>query len=204
MRREEDSPGMSKANLIVNVSFLLQLLAFLLSFISFFSPFWYIELNTGITIGLWGRCEANIENCIWFNERDYAWERSLPDWQVAAQVLYAIGIGILGISCCLAVGHIMFGCCKIFTEGFLPIVFGVLILIAMVFETLSIGTFGIGAYHVYECSIHSWVAHFEWAFYVGIAALFNCLFAGLAFIFAGNSIREDYKGYTAAPFSYSM
>jgi len=78
MRRPEDSPGESKAKLIVNVAFLLQWLAFLLSFITFFSPFWYIELNTGITIGLWGRCEANIQNCIWFNERDYAWEHSLP------------------------------------------------------------------------------------------------------------------------------
>ena len=65
----------------------------------------------------------------------------------------------------------------------------------MVFETFSIGTFGIGAYRVYECSINSWVARFEWAFYIGIAALFNCLLASLTYLYAGWSIRDTMRGY---------
>jgi hypothetical protein len=199
MRRPEESPGESKSNFIVNVAFLLQLLAFVMSVITFFSPFWYIELNTGITIGLWGRCEAAIANCIWFNERDYAWEHSLAPWHVAAQITYAIGIGILFISCWMAIGNIMFQCCKLQAVGTWPIIFGILIGVAMIFETISITIFGIGAYLVYECSLFSWVAHFEWAFYVGIATLFCDLIAGAAFIIAGYNIREDYKGYMATP-----
>jgi hypothetical protein len=103
----------------------------------------------------------------------------------------------------MAVCTIMFQCCKVLEEGIWPIVYGSIIAAAMIFETFSIGVFGIGAYQVYECSINSWVAHYEWAFYVGIAALFNCLIASLAYLFSGYSIREDMKGYTSAPF-YGM
>jgi hypothetical protein len=203
MRRPEESPSESTAQLVAKVAFLLQWLAFLMSFITFFSPFWYIELNTDITVGLWGRCEADINNCIWFNERDYAWERSLSAWHVAAQVMYAIGIGVLAISCTLAVGTLMFGCCRL-SEGTWPIIFGIMIAIAMLFETFAIAIFGIGAYQECEVSLHSWVAHFEWAFFVGIATIFACLIASLTYLFSGCSIHEDYKGYSAAPYTYSM
>jgi len=72
---------------------------------------------------------------------------------------------------------------------------------SVLFEALSIGIFGIGAYQVYECSIHSWVANFEWAFYVGISALHSCLFSALSYFYVGYAIREEYKGYD--PFSIS-
>jgi len=75
------------------------------------------------------------------------------------------------------------------------------VLFLVLFETLSVGIFGIGAYQVYECSIHSWVANFEWAFYVAISALHSCLFAALSYFYVGYSIREEYKGYN--PFSIS-
>jgi len=71
----------------------------------------------------------------------------------------------------------------------------------VVFESLSIGIFGVGAYEVYECSINSWVANFEWAFYVAISAVSTCLFASLSYFYVGYAIREEYKGYD--PFSYS-
>jgi len=60
---------------IMKLSFLLQFFSFVLSGVAFFSPFWYIELNTDIRAGLWGRCDAELE-CIWFHERDF--EQSLP------------------------------------------------------------------------------------------------------------------------------
>lgn len=196
MERPEENKKSALAHFIVRLAFLLQLMAFLLSFISFFAPFWYIELNNRIQIGLWGRCDEIDNNCIWFVENNYAWERSLPGWHVAAQVMFAIGIGILFISCMMAVGNIMFKCCKLHLDlGTCPIIFGILIAVAMVFETFSIGIFGIGAYQVYECSINSWVANYDWAFYVGIAALFNLLLASLAYIYAGWTIRDDMKGY---------
>lgn len=74
-------------------------------------------------------------------------------------------------------------------------------LLSVILEAFSMGIFGIGAYYVYECSINSWVANFEWAFYVGICGLAACLFASLSYFYAGYSIREEYKGYD--PFSYN-
>lgn len=202
MDRPDESKAEARNKFIVRLSFLLQLFAFVVSFISFFSPFWYIELNSRIRVGLWGRCDDIELECIWFLQRDYAWERSLPGWHVASQVMYAIGIIILFISCIMAIGNIMFKCCKLHLDlGTCPIIFGILIAIAMVFQTFSIGIFGIGAYQVYECSINSWVANFEWAFYVGIAALFNCLIASLGYIYAGYAIREDMKGYMTDDYS---
>lgn len=65
----------------------------------------------------------------------------------------------------------------------------------MVFEAFSIGIYGTGAYHDYECSINSWVANFEWAFYVGISGLFTCCFSSLTYFYVGYAIREEYKGY---------
>jgi hypothetical protein len=193
----DENKTLVRAYFLVRVSFLLQLMAFLLSFIAFFSPFWHVELNTGIQIGLWGRC-SNIDlECIWFMERDHAWEQFIPAWHIAAQILFAIGIGILFISCMMAVGNIMFKCCKIRLDvGLSPIIFGIMIFVAMIFQTFSIGTYGIGAYREYECSINSWVAHFEWAFYIGIASLFGCLVASCSYLFAGYEIREEMKGYT--------
>jgi len=69
------------------------------------------------------------------------------------------------------------------------------------FEAFSIGIFGTGAYHVYECSINSWVANFEWAFYVGISGLVACLFASLSYFYVAYSIHEEYQNYD--PFSIS-
>ena len=72
----------------------------------------------------------------------------------------------------------------------------------MVFEAFSIGIFGIGAYDVYECSINSWVANFEWAFYVGISALHACLFASLCYFYVAYAIHEEYKGYDPFAITY--
>jgi len=69
----------------------------------------------------------------------------------------------------------------------------------VVFEAFSIGIFGIGAYHVYECSINSWVARFEWAFYVGISGLCACLFTSLTYFYVAYAIHEEYQNYD--PFS---
>lgn len=66
-----------------------------------------------------------------------------------------------------------------------------------VFETLSILIFGIGAYRVYDVSINSWSARFEWAFYIGIAALFNCFFAGIVFVFGGSRMVKEMAGYAS-------
>ena len=60
---------------ILKLCFLLQFVAFVLSGIAFFSPFWYVDLNREIRAGLWGRCDRDLE-CIWFFERSYA--ESLP------------------------------------------------------------------------------------------------------------------------------
>jgi len=201
MDRPDENKAEARNHLIVRISFFLQLLAFILSFIAFFAPFWYIELNTRIRVGLWGRCDDIELECIWFLDRNYAWERSLPSWHVASQVMFAIGIGILFISCVMAIGNIMFKCCKLHLDrGTCPIIFGVLIVIAMIFQTVSITIFGIGAYQVYECSINSWVANFEWAFYVGISSLFSCLIAAIGYLFSGYSIHEDMKGYDTADY----
>ena len=72
----------------------------------------------------------------------------------------------------------------------------------MIFEAFSIGIFGIGAYHVYECSINSWVANFEWAFYVGISGLVACLCASLCYFYVAYAIREQYKDYDPFTISY--
>jgi len=191
-KSEEKSP-MSLAWMLLGISFTIQFLAFLLSAIAFFSPFWYIELNTLYRIGLWGRCDDPDFQCKWFFENDYAWEKFIPKWQVAAQVLYAIGIGLLFISLMLAVGQLMFRCCKTYFS--LPIFIGVLILVSMIFELLSITVFGIGAYQQFEVSLHSWVGHFEWAFFVGIAALFVTTVAGIIFIHAGRKFVKEMSGY---------
>jgi len=72
----------------------------------------------------------------------------------------------------------------------------------VVFEALSMGVFGVGAYEVYECSIHSWVANFDWAFYVGISGLVSCLFTSLSYLYVGYAIREEYKGYDPFAITY--
>jgi len=53
-------------------------------------------------------------------------------WRIAAQVTFAIGYGILFISLCLAIGNLMFGCCKqkVFSKETCPMIFAVLITIA--------------------------------------------------------------------------
>jgi len=68
---------------IFKLGFLLQFVAFVLSGIAFFSPFWYIELNSEIREGLWGRCDRLYE-CIWFHERSF--EQSLPGEDYAPPV----------------------------------------------------------------------------------------------------------------------
>jgi len=193
-RSEEKSP-MSLAWMLLGIAFVIQFLAFLLSCVSFFSPFWYIELNTLYRIGLWGRCDDPDLQCKWFYENDYAWEKSIPRWQVAAQVLYAIAIGLLFISLMLSVGQLIFRCCK--TLFILPVIIGVLILVAMLFELLSIAVFGIGAYRQFEVSLHSWIGRFEWAFFVGIATLFVCTIAGIVFVHAGLKFLKEMRGYNS-------
>lgn len=195
--RRPDDPKLSKGHFVVRLGFLIQLLAFILSFVSFFAPFWHVELNTLIRVGLWGRCDDVELECIWFLQRNYAWEKSLPGWHVAAQVLFAIGIGVLFISCMWSICNLMFKCCRIqYKRGLFPIIFGILVAVAMIFETLSITVYGIGAYQNYECSLNSWVARFEWAFYVGIAGLFVCLVSSLLLIYGGLILKRDMKGYT--------
>jgi hypothetical protein len=191
-RSEEKAPR-SQAWLLMGIAFTITFIAFILSFIAFFSPFWIVELNAFYTTGLWGRCDSPDTICIWFMERDFAWEKSIPDWHVAAQVLYSIGIGLLFIALMLAVGQLIFRCCKMFFM--LPIFIGFIILIATVFELLSITVFGIGAYRTFEVSLNSWVGRFEWAFYVGIAALFIDSLAGVVFIHAGRKYLKEMRGY---------
>lgn len=197
--KEEDKP-FPWNECILKLSFLLQFFAFILCGIGFFSPFWYIELNTDIRAGLWGRCDRLLE-CIWFVERSF--QQSLPGWRIAAQAMFTIGYLIQLISLLLTIGNVIFGCCKqkVFAKETCPFLIGSLIAAAMVFEAFSMGIFGIGAYEVYECSINSWVANFEWAFYVGISGLCTCLFASLSYFYVGYAIREEYKGYD--PFSIS-
>jgi len=77
-KSKDGEQPMSMAWLCLKVAMLLLMLAFLLSCITFFSPFWMVELNTLYHTGLWGRCDDGEFNCIWFHERDYAWEKSLP------------------------------------------------------------------------------------------------------------------------------
>jgi len=194
-KAKDGEQPMSVAWLCLKIAMLLLILAFLLSCITFFSPFWMIELNTLYHTGLWGRCDDLEFNCIWFHERDYAWEKHLPAWHKAAQVMYAIGIGTLTIALVLAIGNLILRVCKVvFNMG---IIIGGLILVTTVFETFSIAIFGIGAYQVYDVSINSWVARFEWAFYIGIAAIFNCFFAGIVFIYGGIRMTKEMKGYSS-------
>lgn len=75
------------------------------------------------------------------------------------------------------------------------------VIVSAIFETFSIAIFGIGAYQVYDVSINSWVARFEWAFYIGIAALFNCFFAGILFIIGGIRMTKEMKGYSSYAWS---
>lgn len=193
--KTQDEKPMSIAWLALGIGWLLLLLAFLLSCIAFFSPFWMVELNTLYHTGLWGRCDDSEFNCIWFHERDYAWEKSVPGWHVAAQVTYAIGIGILFIALMLSIANLILRCCKnMFNMG---VIIGLMIFITTVFETLSILIFGIGAYRLYDVSINSWSARFEWAFYIGIAALFNCFFAGIVFVFGGSRMVKEMAGYAS-------
>jgi hypothetical protein len=77
----------------------------------------------------------------------------------------------------------------------LPIYIGIIILVAMLFEVMSITVFGIGAYQQFEVSLHSWIGRFEWAFFVGIAALFVCTVAGIVFIHAGRKYVKEMRGY---------
>jgi len=75
MQKKEVEQPFAWNDCILKLSFLLQFISFVLSGVAFFSPFWYIELNTDIRAGLWGRCDKLLE-CIWFHERTY--EQSLP------------------------------------------------------------------------------------------------------------------------------
>lgn len=195
-KSKDGEQPMSMAWLCLKVAMLLLMLAFLLSCITFFSPFWMVELNTLYHTGLWGRCDDGEFNCIWFHERDYAWEKSLPGWHKAAQVTYAIGIGTLTIALILAIANLILRVCKtVFKMG---IIIGVLIMVTTIFEIMSITIYGIGAYRVYDVSINSWVARFEWAFFIGIAAIFICFFAGIVFIYGGLRMVKEMKGYSYA------
>jgi len=193
-RSTDDKKPMSMAWLFMGIGFAVQFVAFLLSFVAFFAPFWYIELNTGYQTGLWGRCDGTDNVCIWFLERDYAWEKFIPKWHVAAQVLFAFGIILLFLSLMMSVGQLLFRCCK--TVFVLPTITGVIILVAMLSELIAITAFGVGAYNQFEVSLNSWVGQFQWAFYVAIADLFICSFAGMIFIYAGTKYQEEMKGYT--------
>jgi len=194
---DEEEPR-SYTGLLYVISFLILFISFVLSFIAFFSPFWYVELNTGYMTGLWGRCATPEIYCIWFIERDSAWEKSIPQWHVAAQVLYAIGIIVLFLCMMTSVGQLMFRCCKMSYR--LPLYIGVFILVAVLFELLSIMVFGIGAYRDFEVSINSWVGHFEWAFFVGIAALFVVSAAGVIYIHVGRVWHAEMHGYELSLF----
>jgi len=73
--KEENHQSFRWNDCLIKLSFFLQFLSFVLSGIAFFAPFWYIELNSEIREGLWGRCDKLLE-CIWFHERSF--EKSLP------------------------------------------------------------------------------------------------------------------------------
>jgi len=197
-QEEKNKNPISNAWVLLWVSLGVHFLALCMSAVAFFAPFWRIELNTWYRTGLWGRCDGFDWVCVWFMERNYAWERSLTGWHVAAQVLYAIGIGVLFIAFCLGVGQIIFRCCK--TTLGLPSIIGLMTLGAMLFELVSVMCFGIGAYRDFEVSINSWVGHFDWAFYVAIAALFVDTIAGLLFLAAGSKFLEEMKGYGDIPY----
>jgi len=75
MQNQEEKQPFEWNACFLKLAFLLQFIAFVLSGVAFFSPFWYIELNTDIRAGLWGRCDEELE-CIWFMERSF--QKSLP------------------------------------------------------------------------------------------------------------------------------
>ena len=52
----------------------------------------------------------------------------VSEWQVAAQVMFAIGIGILFLAFLVALGNLVFKCCRPLTQ--LPLSIGITILIA--------------------------------------------------------------------------
>jgi len=197
-KSQEEKNPISIAWVLLWVSLAIHFFALFLSAVAFFAPFWRVELNTWYRTGLWGRCDGFDWVCVWFMERNYAWERSLPGWHVAAQILYAIGLGVLLISFCLGVGQIIFHCCK--TIFGLPMIIGLMTLVAMLFQVTSIMSFGIGAYREFEVSINSWVGHFDWAFYVAIAALFVETIGGLMFMAAGSRFVAEMKGYGDIPY----
>jgi len=79
--KEENHQSFRWNDCLIKLSFFLQFLSFVLSGIAFFAPFWYIELNSEIREGLWGRCDKLLE-CIWFHERSF--EQSLPGEYIVA------------------------------------------------------------------------------------------------------------------------
>jgi len=68
--KDEQNQSFPWNDCILKLCFFLQFIAFVLSGVAFFSPFWYIDLNREIRAGLWGRCDRDLE-CIWFFERNY-------------------------------------------------------------------------------------------------------------------------------------
>lgn len=193
MSKTTEEKTRSTAWTLLPIAFIVLCLAFILSGISFFAPFWYEDINNHYRVGLWGRCNDPDLVCIWFMERNYAWEKSITDWHIASQILFAIGIGLYFISLMTAIGQLIFRCCKTFHK--LPMFLGMVICIGTLFELLSIIIFGVGAYRTYEVSLYSWIGRFEWAFYVGIASLFVDLTAGLLFIHAGRVYLKEMNGY---------
>lgn len=183
----------AKSGLLVGVGFLLHFLAFILSAIAFFSPFWMIEVNSGYKTGLWGRCDRKEMDCIWFHERNYAWEKHIPEWHIAAQATFAIGFFILTLGLLASVGQLIFHCCR--TIYILPFYVGISVAVTMVFELISIVCFGSGAYMVYDVSINSWLGNFIWAFYVGICSLFLCTASSAFYIMGGWKMRSYMKYY---------
>jgi len=92
MQNKEESQPFRWNACILRLSFLLQFCAFVLCGIAFFSPFWYIQLNTDIRAGLWGRCDKYLE-CIWFLERNY--QKFLPGAFVRSYCSYNQSIDVI-------------------------------------------------------------------------------------------------------------
>jgi len=212
-----ESAHKNMASCVVVFGLLFLAVGFLASGVSFCAPYWLYNHNNFEDSGLWGHgyCgrrndvsmnvgagdsglsfDVSIDNCQWrwAWESDWAWERSKLDhkWFVATQGLFGLGTVTLLFCFLIACANLCCSCGKERVAVLLTL--GLLILFAVLLLAAGMVVFGVFAWIDWDASVHSSTYRYNWAFYLGIGAVFVNSFSALLYVTESCRVRNP-AGY---------
>lgn len=134
--------------------------------------------------------------CVWFVEDDFAVQKSLPDWYLATQCLFAAGLALLLMALFSESFYACCGCCQ--RRSCLPTFVGSLTVAAGILVAASLALFAGFSCSEQELSSEDkggQAGNLWWAFYVGMAGALVAILSAILFYCDGCRLANIYYHY---------